>query len=109
MQEISVSLLIALIGLLLSIYASLRNRDKETESRTESQAKISVKLDTICNTTNDIKADLKAMNTQIQDLNKEVIVQGQSLSTSWKRVDEHTLKLENHEKRLIQLEDTLEK
>lgn len=50
--------------------------------------KANIKLEQICSVTNETRADIKAMNGQIEKINQEQIKQRLEINTIWKRIDE---------------------
>lgn len=87
------------IALIVSILTLTRNsrRDsmkdrQENEARLEalkeSLLKANIKLDQLCATTNETRADIKALNTAIIDMDKRVSVVENDLKTAFMRIDE---------------------
>lgn len=60
----------------------------EMDSVKESLIKCNMKLDQICATTNSIQTDIKAMQTRVNDLEKELSVTQRDLQTAFIRIDE---------------------
>lgn len=103
-STIDLSLLISLFTIIFVGLTYYRNSKKDTSADLKEQIKTNVKLDTICNTTNETRSDIKSINKQLTDLMETQILQGQELKTMWRRVDEHSEKLIEHEDKIIKLE-----
>ena len=87
------------IALIVSILTLTRNsrRDsmkdrQENEARLEalkeSLLKANIKLDQLCATTNETRADIKALNTALIDMDKRLSVVENDLKTAFMRIDE---------------------
>ena len=50
--------------------------------------KVNMKLDQVCAATNETRVDIKAMNSQIQLIDKELEVVKRDLKTAFSRIDE---------------------
>lgn len=94
-SSVTITFLIAVIGFLFTAYNFYSARKKDAleasarlEEIRESLIKCNMKLDTVCATTNETRADIKAMNTQIQELDKELSVVKRDLKTAFARIDE---------------------
>ena len=94
-SSVTITFLIAVIGFVFTAYNFYSARKKEAlessarlEEIRESLIKCNMKLDTVCATTNETRADIKAMNTQIQELDKELSVVKRDLKTAFTRIDE---------------------
>jgi len=90
---------ISVLSLLFVIMTFIRNGhkdEKEQDEKTdakfdgikESLLKANMKLDQVCATTNETRSDIKAMNSQIQALDKEIVVVKRDLKTAFNRIDE---------------------
>lgn len=87
------------IALIISILTLTRNsrRDsmkdrQENEARLEalkeSLLKANLKLDQVCNTTNETRNEIKALNTALIDMDKRLSVVENDLKTAFMRIDE---------------------
>ena len=54
----------------------------------ESLLKANMKLDQVCATTNETRADIKSLNKDLANVEKEVIVIKRDLKTAFNRIDE---------------------
>ena len=93
--SVSVALIVAVVGLLISLYGWANGRKKDTQaddSKLEevrtSILKANMKLDQICGTTVDIKSDIKSMQTDFNGLDKRVTLMENEIKTAWIRIDE---------------------
>lgn len=103
-STIDLSLLLSLFTIIFVGLTYYRSSKRDTSNDVKEQMKMSVKLDTICNTTNETRSDIKSINKQLTDLMETQILQGQELKTMWRKVDEHSEKLSEHEVKIINLE-----
>jgi len=94
-SSITITFLIAVVGFLFTVYNFYSSRKKEAlesnqrlEEIRESLLKCNMKLDTVCATTNETRSDIKAMNNQIQELDKELSMVKRDLKTAFSRIDE---------------------
>lgn len=62
--------------------------EHELSSLREGILKANMKLDTVCATTNETRADIKALNTGLGALDKRVSVMERDLQTAFIRIDE---------------------
>lgn len=94
-SSITITFLIAVVGFVFTAYNFWAARKKEAlessqrlEEIRESLLKCNMKLDTVCATTNETRSDIKAMNVQIQELDKELSIVKRDLNTAFIRIDE---------------------
>lgn len=94
-STVTITFIIAVCGFIFTAYNFLAARKKEAveanarlEEIRESLLKCNMKLDTVCATTNETRSDIKAMNNQIQELDKELSVVKRDLKTAFSRIDE---------------------
>lgn len=87
--------LIAIIGCGIGVYGFSRNRkqDIKTDEKASSEIheallKLNLKTDQICQTTNETRTDIKAMDRRINELDKEVGITKRDLETAFVRIDE---------------------
>ena len=70
----------------------MRNRKKDQvndiSSDSEFKAKVNMKLDQICNTTTDIKADIKYIQQKQNEHSAEIAVMKENIKTAFMRIDE---------------------
>lgn len=85
---ISISFLMTVILFVFTAINFFTNKKKDTKEESRELIKANVKLEQICSTTNETRADIKAMNHQIEKINEEQIIQKQEIKALWKRVDE---------------------
>jgi len=90
---------ISILSLLFVILTFIRNGRKDEKEQDEKEGlkfdgikesllKANMKLDQVCATTNETRSDIKAMNTQIQSLDKELAIVKRDLKTAFTRIDE---------------------
>lgn len=100
---------ISILSLLFVILTFIRNGKKDEKEQDEKEGlkfdgikesllKANMKLDQVCATTNETRSDIKAMNTQIQSLDKELAIVKRDLKTAFNRIDELRTRGENNEK-----------
>ena len=99
---ISISLIIALVGAFSAAYNVIGQRKRETaeaaarlEDIRTGLIKVNLKLDQVCNVTTETRSDIKAMDSRIQDLERELGLVKRDLKTAFVRIDE--LKEAHHE------------
>ena len=92
---VTIATLIAVSSFIFTAYNFMQARKKETVEATSQLEeiktgliKVNMKLDTVCATTNETRSDIKAMNQQIQVLDKELEVVKRDLKTAFTRIDE---------------------
>lgn len=93
---ISVALLISVASIVFTALNYRRNAKKddeehqrEKEKQVENRLKMNMKLDQLCNTTNEIRSDTKAIFEQMRNLEKRVGLVEQSTKTLHERLDDH--------------------
>jgi len=90
---------ISILSLLFVILTFIRDGKKSEREQDEKESskfsgikedllKANLKLDQVCATTNETRSDIKAMNNQIQTLDKELTIVKRDLKTAFKRIDE---------------------
>lgn len=62
--------------------------EHELASLREGILKANIKLDTVCNTTSDTRTDIKAMNTQLTDIDKRLTVAENNISDAFDEIKE---------------------
>ena len=85
---ISLSFLMSILLFCFTAINFFSNRKKDTKEESRELMKANIKLEQICSTTNETRADIKAMNSQIEKINEEQIKQRMEINTIWKRIDE---------------------
>lgn len=92
---VSVALIIAVAGLVVTIYNFFNGRKKDTQAEDakmeevrSSMLKVNLKLDSLCSNVGEIRTDIKAMQTQITSTQTEVAVMQRDLKTAFSRIDE---------------------
>lgn len=92
-MEVTPAVLIAFLGLCLSVYAALRSNRKdlktETKNDTVEMTTVIVKLENIDSGVKDIKSDFKSMKTDLESLRERVAKCEESSKSAHKRLDEH--------------------
>lgn len=61
----------------------------------EALIKCNTKLDQICNTTNETRTDIKAMDLRIQDIDKRTSILERDVTVAFKRIDELRTEVEH--------------
>ena len=90
---------ISLISLVIVIITFVKNGKKDlkqeyTEEASkidgikESLLKVNMKLDQVCATTNETRSDIKAMNENLNTVEKRVSVLENDIKSIWVRIDE---------------------
>lgn len=92
---VTIATLIAVCSFVFTAYNFMMSRKKETIEATSQLEeiktgliKVNMKLDQVCATTIETRSDIKAMNQQIQTLDKELEVVKRDLKTAFTRIDE---------------------
>lgn len=92
---VTIATLIAVCSFVFTAYNFMMSRKKETIEATSQLEeiktgliKVNMKLDQVCATTIETRSDIKAMNQQIQALDKELEVVKRDLKTAFTRIDE---------------------
>ena len=99
---------IAFFAFLVSLMTYLRNgrndsmKDRaeqiaQLESLKEALIKANLKLDQVCTTTNETRADIKALHNSINDLDKRISVVENDLKTAFMRIDELRKEVRNND------------
>ena len=85
-------LVISVVNLVIAQRRNLKGDTKEDEieknSLREGVFKANMKLDMVCNTTTDIKTDIKAMDSKLEEHGKQIAVISRDLETAFMRIDE---------------------
>lgn len=85
-------LIISVINLAIAQGRNLKGDTKaeaaENNSLREGIFKANMKLDMVCNTTTDIKTDIKAMDSKLEEHGKQIAVISRDLETAFMRIDE---------------------
>lgn len=92
---VSVAFIVAVVGLIVTIYNFVASRKKDTqvedgkmeEIRT-SVLKANIKLDNACGSLTEIRTDIKAMQSQIMTTQTDLAVVQRDLKTAFSRIDE---------------------
>lgn len=79
-------------SLAVAVLAFLRNKKKDEvgdiASDSEFKVKVNMKLDQICNTTTDIKTDIKSIQQKQNEHSEQIAVLKRDLETAFMRIDE---------------------
>lgn len=90
-MSIEVTFLISIISLSASIYFGFKNNRRgdrsEIEAKAMETATINVKLDNIGSDVKDIKYDISAVKTDVQNLTERMVVVEQSTKSAHHRID----------------------
>ena len=85
-------LIISVVNLAIAQGRNLKGDTKadeaERNSLREGIFKANMKLDMVCNTTSDIKTDIKAMDSKLEEHGKQIAVISRDLETAFMRIDE---------------------
>jgi len=73
--------------------------DAKLDGIKESLLKANMKLDQVCVTTNETRTDIKALNKDLNTLEKEVVVIKRDLKTAFTRIDELREKVNSNERK----------
>ena len=88
----AVMLVISMITFVLSNVrqskATVKEHEKELAELQTGIFKANMKLDTVCATTNETRADIKAMNATLVEHGEEIAVIKRDLKTAFNRIDE---------------------
>ena len=92
---VTIATIIAVCSFVFTAYNFWSARKKDVEESTAQLEeiktgliKVNMKLDQVCATTIETRSDIKAMNQQIQMLDKELEVVKRDLKTAFNRIDE---------------------
>ena len=95
-------LIISVVNLVIAQRRNLKGDTKEDEieknSLREGVFKANMKLDMVCNTTTDIKTDIKAMDSKLEEHGKQIAVISRDLETAFIRIDELRERIDREEK-----------
>ena len=94
-----IAYVISAISLSIAVATYMRNgrKDIKTETREESSQlegiregllKANIKLDQVCATTNETRADIKALNKDLAEMDKRIAVVERDVKTAFVRIDE---------------------
>ena len=72
--------------------------DAKLDGIKESLLKANMKLDQVCATTNETRTDIKSLNKDLANLEKEVVVVKRDLKTAFTRIDELRDMIKNNSK-----------
>lgn len=98
-EYVSIALVLSFVSTLLGVGTFYRSTKKDCKSDAletvyqlnpikEDLVKCNMKLDQICTITNETRADVKAMDSRIQDIDKRTTVLERDLKTAFTRIDE---------------------
>lgn len=98
-EYVSVALVLTFVTTILGVSTFYKATKKDAKNDTleamyqldpikENLVKCNMKLDQICTTTNETRADVKAMDSRIQDIDKRTSILERDLSTAFVRIDE---------------------
>lgn len=90
---------ISAVSLLIAFLTFMRNSNNDSRERliednqkmdniNQSLIKVNMKLDQACNTINELRIDIKSLNTSVQDLDRRVTILERDLKTAFVRIDE---------------------
>jgi septal ring factor EnvC (AmiA/AmiB activator) len=90
---------ISAVSLLIAFLTFMRNTNNDSRERliednqkmdniNQSLIKVNMKLDQACNTINELRIDIKSLNTSVQDLDRRVTILERDLKTAFTRIDE---------------------
>lgn len=85
---ISISFLMTIALFIFSSVNFISSRKKDSKDESRELIKANVKLEQICATTSETRADIKAMNNQIERINETQIKQGMEIKAIWKKIDQ---------------------
>ena len=95
-------LIISVVNLAIAQGRNLKGDTKadeaERNSLREGIFKANMKLDMVCNTTTDIKTDIKAMDSKLEEHGKQIAVISRDLETAFIRIDELRDRIDREEK-----------
>ena len=95
-------LIISVVNLAIAQGRNLKGDTKadeaERNSLREGIFKANMKLDVVCNTTTDIKTDIKAMDSKLEEHGKQIAVISRDLETAFMRIDELREQINKEEK-----------
>lgn len=85
------TIIIAALSLSLSTYVALRNNrksdDKDIADKVARDTKINCKLDEISSDVKDVKYDMSATRSKVEDMDKRLVVVEQSVKSAHHRID----------------------
>lgn len=85
------TIVIAALSLSLSTYVAIRNNrksnDKDIADKVARDTKINCKLDEISSDVKDVKYDMSATRSKVEDMDKRLVVVEQSVKSAHHRID----------------------
>lgn len=85
---ISIALLLSAVSAIIAIGNYVRGGKHDIKEDSKGMIEANIKLDQIFGITSDIKADLRSMQNQIEEVKEEVIIHKQEIKALWKNIDE---------------------
>lgn len=101
-----VAVIISGVVCILNLISFIITRKKDTkqivtedvlkiEGIKESLLKVNMKLDQVCATTVETRTDIKAMGSQLQEMDKRITIIENETQTVWRRIDELRTEINN--------------
>ena len=87
MESISITILIAIIGCIVSVGTFFLGRAKDSEKRGREDGEVKVLLNTIIKNIEDMRVDFRAANLKVDSLSERMVKVEESQKALHKRVD----------------------
>lgn len=102
-MTIDIGIVVAIIGCLVGLAGWMRNGKIDYAELISTLSKLSVKLDTTCNTLTRLESQMTNINSAVMDLNKEIVVLQTSYKDTLNRVNDHSARIKELERKLAAL------
>lgn len=92
---LTISVIVLIIGVLLNVYGFFNGRRKDIKSEAgelydmrESLVKLNMKTDQICTSMNELRVDIRGINSRISEVEKEVTSLKLRIASAFESIDE---------------------
>lgn len=100
--------IISFCSLIVAVLSLMHTKDKDKTSEIkedaekfdgikESLMKANIKLDTVCNTTTETRSDIKALNSDLKNMDTRVVVLERDMKTAFNQICEIKERINNYE------------
>lgn len=86
-MDISVSILIAVVGCLVGLSGWLRNHDNDNKADATLMTRLEAKIDSIAECTRDIKTEITSLKTDVKSLDKRLTIAETKIEAMRKKID----------------------
>lgn len=88
----AISLIVAILSFTRNVSNDARERNAEDSDKigniNQSLIKVNMKLDAACQNISELRLDIKALNTNIQEIDRRVTILERDMQTAYIRIDE---------------------